>query len=103
MILKYMLNQVADLDRVFHALADPGRRVMLERLSKGPYADDTRISVSVATIEFAETGDGSALTWTEQGAYLDGIDGPGAPQMRSEGVAEMLDGLEKYLTSQPVS
>jgi len=31
-----MLNQAADLDRVFHALADPGRRVMLERLSKGP-------------------------------------------------------------------
>jgi len=30
-----MLNQVADLDRVFHALADPGRRVMLERLSRG--------------------------------------------------------------------
>jgi DNA-binding transcriptional ArsR family regulator len=35
-ILKHVLNQVADLDRVFHALADPGRRVMLERLSKGP-------------------------------------------------------------------
>jgi DNA-binding transcriptional ArsR family regulator len=31
-----MLNQVADLDRVFHALADPGRRLMLERLSQGP-------------------------------------------------------------------
>jgi DNA-binding transcriptional ArsR family regulator len=31
-----MLNQVADLDRVFHALADPGRRLMIERLSKGP-------------------------------------------------------------------
>jgi DNA-binding transcriptional ArsR family regulator len=31
-----MLNQTAELDRVFHALADPGRRVMLERLSKGP-------------------------------------------------------------------
>jgi DNA-binding transcriptional ArsR family regulator len=31
-----MLDQMADLDRVFHALADPGRRVMLERLSKGP-------------------------------------------------------------------
>jgi DNA-binding transcriptional ArsR family regulator len=31
-----MLNQVADLDRVFHALADPGRRVMLERLTRGP-------------------------------------------------------------------
>src|SRR5579862_3761711 len=31
-----MLNQVADLDRVFQALADPGRRIMLERLSTGP-------------------------------------------------------------------
>jgi DNA-binding transcriptional ArsR family regulator len=31
-----MLNQVADLDRVFQALADPGRRVMIERLSQGP-------------------------------------------------------------------
>jgi len=67
------------------------------------YADDTRISVSVATIEFAETGDGSALTWTEQGAYLDGIDGPGAAQLRREGTTEMLDGLEKYLASQQAS
>jgi len=31
-----MLDQAADLDRVFHALADPGRRVMVERLSAGP-------------------------------------------------------------------
>jgi DNA-binding transcriptional ArsR family regulator len=33
-----MLNNVADpdLDRVFHALADPGRRLMLERLGRGP-------------------------------------------------------------------
>src|ERR1700730_14961224 len=31
-----MLDQVADLDRVFQALADPGRRIMLERLSQGP-------------------------------------------------------------------
>lgn len=35
-ILKCMLDQTADLDRVFHALADPGRRVMVERLSQGP-------------------------------------------------------------------
>jgi DNA-binding transcriptional ArsR family regulator len=31
-----MLDQTADLDRVFQALADPGRRVMMERLSQGP-------------------------------------------------------------------
>jgi DNA-binding transcriptional ArsR family regulator len=35
-ILKYVLNQTVDLDRVFQALADPGRRVMVERLSRGP-------------------------------------------------------------------
>ena len=31
-----MLNQTADLDRVFQALADPGRRLMVDRLSQGP-------------------------------------------------------------------
>ena len=61
------------------------------------YADGARISVSVATIEFAATADGTALTWTEQGAYLDGFDGDQAPQFRGEGTAEMLDGLAKYL------
>src|SRR5258707_851918 len=40
-ILKYMLNRTlersdASLDHVFHALADPGRRMMVERLSRGP-------------------------------------------------------------------
>ena len=35
-MLKYVLNQPADLDRVFQALADPGRRLMLERLTEGP-------------------------------------------------------------------
>lgn len=31
-----MLDQTIDLDRVFQALADPGRRSMVERLSAGP-------------------------------------------------------------------
>jgi DNA-binding transcriptional ArsR family regulator len=35
-ILKHMLNQGATLDRVFQALADPSRRAMVERLSRGP-------------------------------------------------------------------
>lgn len=33
-----MLNQSASLDHLFHALADPARRVMVERLSRGPAA-----------------------------------------------------------------
>ena len=31
-----MLNQLAPLDLVFQALADPSRRAMVERLSRGP-------------------------------------------------------------------
>lgn len=36
MILKLMLNCSDTLDLVFHALADPARRVMVDRLSRGP-------------------------------------------------------------------
>ncbi len=35
-ILNHMLNYAPDLDRVFQALADPGRRLMVERLTQGP-------------------------------------------------------------------
>jgi DNA-binding transcriptional ArsR family regulator len=31
-----MLNQTPHLDGLFHALADPARRAMVERLSRGP-------------------------------------------------------------------
>jgi DNA-binding transcriptional ArsR family regulator len=31
-----MLNQSVRLDQVFHALADPSRRIMVDRLSHGP-------------------------------------------------------------------
>jgi DNA-binding transcriptional ArsR family regulator len=34
--LKQVLNQSAPLDRVFQALADPSRRLMVERLTRGP-------------------------------------------------------------------
>jgi uncharacterized protein YndB with AHSA1/START domain len=61
------------------------------------YANDARISVSVATIEFAKSSDGTALTYTELGAYLDGIEQPG---LRKEGTTQMLDNLTRYLKSQ---
>lgn len=35
-ILKEMLNYQVSLDLVFHALSDPTRRLMVERLSRGP-------------------------------------------------------------------
>src|SRR3984957_3326604 len=36
MIVRHMLNQQPNLDVLFHALADPARRAMVERLSRGP-------------------------------------------------------------------
>ena len=36
MILRYMLNYEAPLDRAFQALADPSRRAMVARLAQGP-------------------------------------------------------------------
>ena len=43
----------------------------------------------------------SMTKWTEQGAYLDGIDRPQAPALREEDTAEMLDRLTRYLSKQP--
>jgi uncharacterized protein YndB with AHSA1/START domain len=64
------------------------------------YADENRISVSVATVEMVPDGDGTRLTYTEQGAFLDAIDTPGA---RQGGTEWLLDNLGKYLAGQTAS
>ena len=58
------------------------------------YAGEDRMSVSLTTVEIVPEGEGTRLTYTEQGAYLDDLDQPG---LRQEGVTEMLDGLARYL------
>jgi uncharacterized protein YndB with AHSA1/START domain len=63
-------------------------------------ANGARYSVSLATIELAKNGDGTAMAWTEQGAYLDGIDGNEAPALRREGTEILVDNLTGYLNSQ---
>jgi uncharacterized protein YndB with AHSA1/START domain len=60
-------------------------------------ADGVADSLSIVTIEFAAEAAGTALTYTEQGVFLDGID---RPADRVEGVTEMLDGLTGYLKAQ---
>jgi len=59
--------------------------------------DDARISVSVATVEFAPAGDGTRLTFTEQGAYLDGHD---TPEQRQGGTGTIFDRLGEVLSGQ---
>lgn len=64
------------------------------------HLDEVRISVSLATIELAPAGDGTRLTLTEQGAYLDDFDDP---TLRETGMADLLDALGAYLAQTPAS
>lgn len=58
------------------------------------YADDARISVSIATVELSPVVAGTRLTFTEQGTFLDGID---TPQAREHGTGEVLDDFGRAL------
>jgi uncharacterized protein YndB with AHSA1/START domain len=64
------------------------------------YADEARISVSVATVQFSDTvqfGDGAGgthLIFTEQGVFLDGRD---TVAQREEGTRSLLDSLAVVL------
>jgi uncharacterized protein YndB with AHSA1/START domain len=60
------------------------------------YAADDRMSVSLATVEIVPDQDGTKLTYTEQYAFLDGID---KPEDREGGTAWMLDSLGEFLAS----
>src|SRR5436190_6064817 len=57
------------------------------------------VSVSVATVELVPTGDGdrTRLTYTEHGAFFDGLDDP---ELRKNGTAEILDELGHWLERQ---
>ena len=60
--------------------------------------EETRISVSLATVEFTPEGDGDTrLVFTEQGAFLDGHE---SPARRAEGMGGLLDALGEELQSE---
>jgi uncharacterized protein YndB with AHSA1/START domain len=61
------------------------------------FLEGTRISVSLATVEFTPVGDsGTHMVFTEQGAFLDGHESPAG---RAEGMGSLLDALDKELQS----
>jgi uncharacterized protein YndB with AHSA1/START domain len=62
------------------------------------YVDDRIMSVSVATVEFAAEGDGTRLTLTEHGAFLDGLE---TAAQREHGTGELLDKLGAVLAQTP--
>jgi len=55
------------------------------------HMDETRISVSLMTIEFKPDGTGTRLVLTEQDAFLDGNDDPAE---RERGTRELLEALD---------
>jgi uncharacterized protein YndB with AHSA1/START domain len=58
--------------------------------------DETRMSVSLATVEFTPAGAGTRLVYTEQGAFLDGHD---SPADRERGTVGLLDALVAVLAA----
>jgi len=56
------------------------------------YQNDTRTSVSVATVEFEAAGEGTRLVYTEQGAFFDEMD---RLEWREQGTNDLLDQLAK--------
>jgi uncharacterized protein YndB with AHSA1/START domain len=58
------------------------------------HAGGNRISVSLGTLELEPDGAGTRLTYTEQGAYLDGLD---TPEQRESGTGGLFDALAEEL------
>ncbi|MEU8299073.1 SRPBCC domain-containing protein [Micromonospora sp. NPDC048909] len=71
----------------------PGQRIVC---SSTLAADGTVVTVSVTTVEFTADGDGTRLSLTEQGTYLDGYE---QPAWRQQGTGSQLDALAAELTA----
>jgi uncharacterized protein YndB with AHSA1/START domain len=63
------------------------------------HRDETRISVSLATVELAPAGAGTRLLFTEQAAFLDGQD---TPTEREQGTGTLLENLGAELQRERV-
>jgi uncharacterized protein YndB with AHSA1/START domain len=59
------------------------------------WVDDRHMSTSLTTIVLEPAGDGTLLTYTEQGVHLDGLD---TAEGREEGTRGLLDALGVYVT-----
>ncbi|CAH1199113.1 hypothetical protein PAECIP111893_01233 [Paenibacillus plantiphilus] len=80
-------------DAVYQEIVPQRRIVYTYTLDSG----DTRISVSITTIELIEVEGGTTLIFTEQGAFFDGHD---TPEVREHGTNELLDALGKSLAGE---
>src|SRR5436190_23590035 len=113
MILKRMLNSQVPLDAIFHALADPTRRAMVERLSRGPtsVSDLARpFTISLpAVVQHLQVLEASGLVRSEKvGRVRTCRAEPAALRTAEQWITERrtsweqrLDRLDDYLAGQP--
>jgi uncharacterized protein YndB with AHSA1/START domain len=92
---EHMVVQAGDesrfsFDSVYQDIV-PGKRIIH---AYDMHHNDVRISVSLATVEIGTHGEGSRLTLTEYGVYLDGHD---TPEQREHGTSAMIGALGDYL------
>lgn len=78
------------LDAQFQDIVPDRRIVFCYRMAMGP----NPFSASLTTVELAPSGDGTRLTYTEQGAFFDGAD---SAQGREEGCRGLLESLADEL------
>ncbi len=71
----------------------PGERIVY---TYEMHRDEQRISVSVSTVELRAAEGGTALTYTEQGVFLDGHDTAAA---REHGTRELLEQLAEEVAA----
>jgi uncharacterized protein YndB with AHSA1/START domain len=83
-------------DAVYHDVVADTRLIF----SYDMHIADQHLSVSLATFELAPDGDGTRLTLTEQGAFLDGD--PASASARVQGSHFLLDNLGAALAGQAV-
>jgi uncharacterized protein YndB with AHSA1/START domain len=91
---KWQTGMVTRMDLVYFDIVPSERIVYTYEMS----LDGTKISVSLATIEFKKAGAGTRLLLTETGAYLDGYDDAGS---REHGTNALIDKLGDYLARVP--
>ena len=77
-------------DTTYHDIVPNERIIFAYSMTIG----DNRISSSLATLQFKPSGTGTQLIFTEQGAFLDGLDSAGP---REGGWKELLDALGRAL------
>jgi uncharacterized protein YndB with AHSA1/START domain len=86
----YMNGPEIRLDAQFQDIIPDRRIVFVYRMAIGPKP----LSASLTTVELVPSGDGTRLTYTEQGAFFDGAD---SAQGREEGCRGLMEKLAKEL------